>query len=471
MTTPTLFEGDGGDGGDDGGLWVGWDQMVVPEPDDNVTSLTKAEMAEADPGEFWKARPVLAHLFDFSRSRRVGPWAVLGATLARVIAAVPPEIQFPPLIGGRASLNVMIALVGPSGMGKDAAQKVAAEAVRIQLPPFMVHPLGSGEGLSKMFMRHVKPTASDPHPEPQQYNRAELVTIGEIDTFAAIANRQASTLMPQIRQAAMGEQLGFFYADETKRMMVPEHRYRLCLIAGVQPARAAVLLDDADGGTPQRFVWLPAGDPEAPEVAPPEPTPLLWQAPDWKRIDLTVSGNTAVRELALPPSARESMDRARLQRLRLQGEALDSHALLTRAKVAAGLAILAGMHTVTEEDWQLSGVVMAMSDHQRKLCQETLAQAAAKRNTGQAIAEAERAVVIQHRTEDEKTKTVVKWARRKLDTLGPTSHSDLRRACPADRRANFDDAIDLLLTTGEVVAEESAYQSQKKITYRLASGV
>jgi hypothetical protein len=464
VTTPTLFD-EGDEGGD---LWAGWDQMVVPDPDDALSSLTKAEQAEADPGEFWKARPVLAHIFEFARARRVGPWAVLGATLARVVAATPPEIQFPPVVGGRASLNMMVGLVGPSGMGKDAAQKVAAEAVVIQMPPFRTDPLGSGEGMSKMFMRHVKPTAADPHPEPQLYNRYELITIGEIDTFNAIANRQASTLMPQLRQAAMGEQLGHFYADETKRMMVPAHRYRMCLIAGIQPARSEALLRDADGGTPQRFIWLPAGDPDAPDLAPPEPIPMVWQPPDWHRLPELVAGNGLVREMELPTVAREAMDSARLQRLRNLGDALDSHALLTRAKVAAGLAILDGMHKTTEEDWQLSGVVMAMSDHQRKLCQDTLAQAAAQRNEGQAEAEATRAVVVQRRTEEDGIKTVVKWARRKLAELGPTSHSDLRGKCPAARRGNFEEAMDRLIATGEVLCEESSYKSQRKVIYRAA---
>jgi hypothetical protein len=469
MTTPTLF--DSNDGGEDqpGAIvWEGWDQVVVPDPDDPITSLTAAERADADPGEFWKARPVLAHIFAFARARRVGPWAVLGATLARVIASVPPEIQFPPLIGGRASLNLMVGLVGPSGMGKDAAQKVAAEAVAIQLPPFVTNPIGSGEGLAKMFMRSVRASAVDPHPEPEMFNRACLVTIGEIDTFSAITNRQASTLMPQLRQAAMGEQLGFHYADETKRMMVPEHRYRLCLIAGIQPARSGVLLDDADGGTPQRFVWLPAGDPEAPDMAPPEPTPMLWQSPDWERLDQRIYGTQVARLIPLPTSAREAMDRARVQRLRQEGDALDSHALLTRAKVAAALAILEGMHKITEEDWQLSGVVMAMSDHQRQLCQDTLAAAAAKRNKGQAEAEATRAVVIKERTEEAEVVAVVKWARRKLADMGPTSHSELRRKCPARRRDHFDDAMDRLISTGEVVVDESVRNTQQKITYRLA---
>lgn len=464
MTAPALFEG----GGDDGDLWAGWDQMVTPEPDDPLTSLTSAEKAEADPGEFWKARPVLTQIMEFARARRVGPWAVLGATLARVVAATPPEIQLPATIGDRASLNLFVGLVGPSGMGKDAARKVAAEAVVIQMPPFPVNPLGSGEGITKMFMRHVKATAAVPHPEPEQYNRAALVTVGEIDTFSALSNRQASTLLPQLRQAAMGEQLGFFYSDETKRMPVPEHRYRLCLIAGIQPQKSRSLLEDADGGTPQRFIWLPAGDPDAPDVAPEQPTPMLWQPPDWERIDWTVFGSAGAKILDLPKIAREIMDSARLQRLRNLGEALDSHALLTRAKVAAALAILDGMHTVTEEDWRLSGVIMAMSDRQRQLCQDTVLQLLVKENHGKALAEADRAVVVQERTDDAAVKRVVGWIRTKLADLGPTSHSTLRRKLAARNRDVFEEALDRMIGTSEIVAEETDHQGQRKIVYRLA---
>jgi hypothetical protein len=63
--------------------------------------------------------------------------------------------------------------------------------------------------------------------------------------MGALVQRQSSTVASQLRQAAMGEPLGFFYVDQAKRMIVPEHSYRCCLIAGIQPARSAVLLDDA----------------------------------------------------------------------------------------------------------------------------------------------------------------------------------------------------------------------------------
>src|SRR5829696_4341629 len=78
--------------------------------------------------DFWSSRPVLGHVRDFARARRASPWAVLGAVLVRVTVAVPPFLALPPLVGGPASLNIYVGLVGPSGAGKGAAEAVARDA-------------------------------------------------------------------------------------------------------------------------------------------------------------------------------------------------------------------------------------------------------------------------------------------------------------------------------------------------------
>lgn len=449
--------------GDWNDRWRDWEKLAPPE-DEDASSLTSAEREEADPLEFWKARSVLHHVHEYARARRVGPWAVLGTVLARVVANTTPHVQLPATVGGRASLNLFVGLVGPSGLGKDAAQKVAREAVSFEHEEFATNPLGSGEGIPKMFMRVNRPSKAEPDPRPEQYNRAALVTIGEIDTFTAIAGRSGATLTGQLRQAAMGEQLGFFWSDEAKRMMVPEHAYRLCLIAGIQPARAGGLLADHDGGTPQRFIWLPAGDPDAPDVPPEEPEPLLWTPPEWSLTKRTFGD--PCWEIDLPAIVRETIDSARLHRLRLEGDALDSHALLTRTKVATALAVLDGRTSVTEEDWQLSGVIMAMSDQQRELCQRTLSAEATKVNRGQAFAEAERAVVVEKRVDEERVKRVSQKVKVKLAQSGPTTASALRRAFTSKDREALEDALEHLARAGEVATETAEYHGQPRVTYR-----
>jgi hypothetical protein len=49
--------------------------------------------------EFWDATDTLKHVRTFARARQAGPMAVLGASMARAVASVPPTVQLPPLEG------------------------------------------------------------------------------------------------------------------------------------------------------------------------------------------------------------------------------------------------------------------------------------------------------------------------------------------------------------------------------------
>jgi hypothetical protein len=411
---------------------------------------------------FWKTRPSLEYLRDFARARRVSPWAMLGVTLARVVCATKPFVQLPAIIGSWASLNMLIGLVGPSGGGKDTATKAARDALDVG-HAFLTAPLGSGEGLSHMFMKETKSG-------PEQYNDAALVTVGEIDTMTALKNRQASTVMAQIRQAAMGEQLGFFYVDTAKRMMVPEHSYRLCLIAGIQPLRAASLLDDADGGTPQRFVWLPVTDPDAPDIAPPLPTPMVWESPPWNQIMGESSGGRDRVVLDVCNTARDTIIAAHLARTRGQdGEALNGHALLTRLKVSASLALLQGRAVVTDEDWDLAGTVMTVSDRTRGGVVDVLRGEAGKNNKAQAEAEASRTIVVQERLHEAAVARVARSVKRVLARAGSSAiaRAKVRQGISNRDRQHFDSALAALVLAGDVVEEEFEYQGQTGVHYRL----
>lgn len=415
--------------------------------------------------EFWAARPSLTHLHTYARARRVAPWAVLGATLANVVTATEPNAQLPPTIGSYASLNLFVGLVGPAGTGKDAARKVAKEA--FELPKeckFLTAPLGSGEGLAHMFMKEGKDGA-------EQVNDAALVTIGEIDTLGALMKRQSSTVSSQLRQAAMGEELGFFYVDTSKRMMVPEHRYRMCLLAGIQPKRAGALLGDADGGTPQRFVWLPAFDPEAPDEAPACPEPMMWVPPKWHEAGGKTIGGMYRAAVKLPQIAVDTVISAHLARTRGQGEALDGHALLTRLKVAAALAILEGRTAVDDEDWRLSGIVMATSDATRQLCLDELNKANLRDNVRQAEAEATRTIVVQERVDEASIQRVARGIKRNLArNIGPVAHADLRKCLPGRDRTYFEPALNALMIAGDVLEEKTEHHNQHGRQYLLAGG-
>lgn len=322
----------------------------------------------ASDADFWSSTPTLQHIHEYAVSRIASPWAVLGCVLARVIASMPPSVMLPPVIGGPASLNLYVACVGPPGTGKGAAMRVAETYIENKHHDFRSSSLGTGQGVAHAFAYYSKKDEAVVARTPPSV----LFTVDEVDSIKAHLAQQASTLSDTLRRAFMGEALGAMYADAARRIEVPAHTYRMCVVVGVQPERAGALLDDAAGGTPQRFLWMPATY-DIPDELPPPPARAGWTRP------ASLSG--VVREMALdiPDEAREEIVAAARARVRGEADVLDGHALLVRLKVAAALAALHGRWAVDLEDWQLAGQVMAVSDATRAEIQAKLAEADAKR--------------------------------------------------------------------------------------------
>ncbi len=104
-------------------------EWPLPRPGVEAQPLAE-DLPPAEVGGFWQERPVLEHLLTFARARMVSPWALLGVSLVRILAVVPPHVVLPALIGSHASLNTYVALVGPSGGGKGAAGRRRARCAR-----------------------------------------------------------------------------------------------------------------------------------------------------------------------------------------------------------------------------------------------------------------------------------------------------------------------------------------------------
>lgn len=453
--------------------------QALPEPPPNATipDVTildlvddRREVVDLTPDqelEFWHSRDYLHHIHTYARARRVSPWATLGVVLARVVTATPWHVVLPPIVGGVASLNLFVGLIGRSGSGKGAAESVAAECFDVGF--IETHKTGSGEGIAHGYRKRIRNDI-----EWVNEKHAVLFSIPEIDTLAALGNRQGATLMPELRSAWSGERLGFGYADPTKRLPVPAHEYRLCLVAGIQPGRAQALLDNTDGGTPQRFLWLPAYDPDAPTVAPDCPEPLTWNPPNTSTKIKGSMFTTIPTQLRMDVAqvARDTIDQARLDRLRGSGEALDGHGLLTRLKVAAALALADQRLTVNDEDWELAGVIHRKSDATRAGVQHDLAYANEERNTARATAEAKRTLIVGEQVDEAKVKKVSRALvrhLRKADDWSPSSA--VRRALRSNSRAWFEDAVGRLLETGEVEVEETDNGARYRLTEKARNDV
>lgn len=424
----------------------------VPDLSGGVLELP-TEAREAA-GAFWDERPELAHVRDFARSRRCSPWALLGVVLTRAVVTVPSYVVLPPTVGSFASLNLFCALVGPSGAGKGAAESAAVDAVDFGVEMKPVSP-GSGEGLVKVYGHVVKRPKEDGGGwATKRVADAALLSAPEVDTLVALGSRQGSTLLPLLRQAWSGEALGFAYSDPEKALHIERHRYRMGLVLGVQPGRAAPLLDDADGGTPQRFLWLPVNDPEAPDDRPDAPPPLKrWG----KWHGARAAGLTTTRQvMQIPQVAVDEIDAARLARLRGEEAALDGHALLARLKVAAALAILAGRDYVYDDDWRLAGVVMAISDATRAGVTRFLQGEAARRDEAFGRREGLRAVVAESVADEERTRRVCGVLRRGLARSGDEwlTGAGVRRLAASRDRGFVDEALALLVASGDVEVDQ-----------------
>jgi hypothetical protein len=415
--------------------------------------------------EFWEARPALGHILAFARARRVGPWAMLGCVLVQVVAAVTPKVTLPPLVGGHASLNLFLGIVSETGGGKGAAEDAAGAA--IGTPWTLTIGPGSGEGLAHLFMYREKDRDSGQY-KLRQHTTAVILSAAEVETMAALKGRQASTLFPELRKAWKGEPLGFAYADPTKRLTVDPHTYRLCLSVGIQPAMATPILEDADAGMPQRFLWLPADDPQAPDEPPEEPGRWHW-APQWTPHD-ALANPAALRPMAVCQTARDEIDRARLQRLRgnTNGD-LDGHALLAQLKIAAALALLDERTTaISEEDWALARNVRKVSDLTRQEVLTTLAKAKIQSNRARGEAEAERAIMVDSRRDEYATERVCRAIMRRLDFDAWTQRTKLRHSLKSPDRRLFNDAIAILKAAGQVEARpvQAAHAGHKGTEYR-----
>ncbi|WP_157932445.1 bifunctional DNA primase/polymerase [Mycobacteroides abscessus] len=435
---------------------------------------------------FWSTRPELENLCRFARSRRVAPWAMFGHVLSVAVSAIPPNVVLPPIVGAEASLNLFVALVGKSGSIKSAAMAAAESWLRVCPEPNVKKP-GSGEGLAKCYAFIKKPKG-----EPaQQIGKAwsVLASVAEVDTLNATGGRGGSTLLTELRYAWSGERLGHDYAGEDKAITLMPHRYRLCMTVGVQPLRAGPIFDDKDAGTPQRFLWMPTTDPGAPDIRPVPPEPLTlpqWPAdvqnplvdPDESRCQALGRRveHESLEVLSVPQDAWDVQDGHTLSKLRDADsvDPLDGHKQLVRLKVAAALMWLNGrIDKVSEQDWELAGVVLAVSDVTRANVQRTLSAQVVERNKSIGRATGAREVEADAVKRQAALRRVAENIYRTVERAGgDVARTKARnKIAQRDRDEYFDEAEAVLIAEGRICKVAYEHNTQRGYRLQLAEGV
>jgi hypothetical protein len=416
---------------------------------------------------FWNAREELALVRKWAQARMVSPMAALGEVLAEVVCHTPPFVQLPPLVGGNGTLNMLIALTGHSGTGKGGASGVALDVIRCDGPMDMQRiPVGSGEGIPKAF-GYMHYDAESKLYELARTSYSAIIEVKEIDSLTAINSRTGSTLTAQLRQFYSGEQLGYWYADIKRRVIIPAHSYRGCVVAGVQPGCGAVILNDTDSGFAQRWLWLPATDPDAPVTAPREPgTIISWKVPDcvldWK------PGRNKPYFIEVCQKATDKIRSARLPVLRGETDGLEGHKLYTRLKVAAALALLDGGTEVNDEDWDLAGYLIHVSDGVRNRAEEELRRKAVKAAHTQGRMEGVRAVAASETTHKLTNDRIGK----KVIELMPDGHEwasgrDIKNKIAARDRELLPEVLSELVEAGKLESRKVTYRGQEGVQHRI----
>ncbi|WP_405805646.1 hypothetical protein OG729_10155 [Streptomyces sp. NBC_00210] len=437
-------------------------KCVRPGCPDGVGTAPAAEKVSALilPNEFWEARKILGLIRQAAHARMCSADAVLLALLARVSGMVPPEARADAGLG-QASLNLFAALAGQPGTGKSVSHRAAQDLLPapVRLGDWWPDgaPLGSGEGLAELFMgtekRPTGETNKDGTPKMSaqhvQVRHNACVYADEGDALAKMLERSGATVGETLRRAAMGETLGQSNGSRDTTRIVKRGSYSLGLVIGFQPDTALPLLNDAAAGTPQRFLWVWASDPNIPEE------PVVCPGP----LDIAFDGTLdRYGPVTFPDSVKAELraERLAVHRGVATVASLDAHGQLSRIKIATLLARLDGRFEATsEEDWELAGMVWqtscAVRDHLL-----ALGRMRAKEQRMERLEQhGEREVYVAARKAQADTERVARVIHRAVYRSGGKrlSRAAARRAVQGKDRASYGDAVEHAVERGWLAAD------------------
>ncbi|NEG88603.1 DUF3987 domain-containing protein [Bifidobacterium aerophilum] len=395
--------------------------------------------------------------------------------LVRVCALTPPNVvarltdaDLP------MTLNLDMALVGPSGSGKGKIMSHARHLIPTPETTELVEVKPkTGESIPAKFVSKIPKLDADGKPVKGEYEddivaSKCLVLIPEIVSLRASMNRQGSTMLPTLLEGFSNEPLG----DDTKgkqyQIKIPPYAYRLAGVVGVQPSNSGVLFDEADTGLAGRFLYMPSTDPDAPPSCekpdrPADPFPFdLYDLPmsvdKRQREALYEFGSREampgggergypLTEITFPAEASGYADTMQLLSCRGEADPLDAHRIEIVARIAALLAIMERRTEVDTEDWRLALTLMDKSDETRAVCLSQKRQSAVNW-------EAERIATKNDAMDQVETRNVGKAKARILkllqDNPSGMTRKQLVNACSGGYRKSADAAIEHLYSTGEI---------------------
>ncbi|MFE7047085.1 hypothetical protein ACFVAM_01755 [Streptomyces californicus] len=445
---------------------VDWSDLGAGEPEREHTDGEQPR-PKVHPGllpeTFWNARPVFQHIRLAAHAEGSSGDVLFFSLLARMSAMVSHRIAAVSGIGGRASLNMFVAVVAASGGGKSIGTKVARALLPSLDPEFRDGlPIGSGEGMAEAFMGTVDEETGEVHAKGplkgdpvtrkvrKQVRHNAYFYVDEGQTLASLAERAGSVLGETLRRAAIGETLGQTNASEERTRYVAAGSYSLGMVVGFQPSTAMPVIADASTGTPQRFLWAWAADPSIPDEPPTSPGPLPVNPSSFQPTDDL--------NIVLPERIRRMLWAEHVARNRgeLEIDELDGHANLMKVKITALLALLDGGRVdATEQDWELAEVVWKSSCTVRAaLIQRAAreAEAARRREEDAKVAQELRSHQAKNDT-DRSLERIARLVKKHASTVGGITFGELNRRLRSSDRPFLRRSVEVAETRDWVFVE------------------
>ena len=393
------------------------------------------------PDDFYDEHQHLRQIRRAAHANQVSPDAVLSCVIGRVATRIPITAT----VNG-SSVNYATAIVGQSGSGKSTSNRTARHLIPDIGTDYDGRGVGSGEGLVQAYLSRRK--QDDGTRENVQTRHAAFFYVDEGEGLLRLNNREGSTTMSVIRSMWSGDQVGNTNAHQETTRHLDADSYRFVFVVGLQPKYAAGLLADEHAGTPQRFVYVAAGDPDAPPTPPTFPGPI---------------------ELATPPAAPFTVDKVvrqtvndRRYQANVEGghaNPYEAHTGLIQLRTAAILAyLLDGRGIVTPFDWNLAAMIV---DNSRQVRAELLrhheqvAQSDEVERQTNRLVNAAQAHANAHEHAVRRVADVIST---RIGKVGMMTRNEVTKAVAGRDRPHVEDALNHLTTNRVVVLDGKHYR-------------
>jgi hypothetical protein len=343
-------------------------------PETTPTRMAQADFEDVDLDiDLWGKTDRLRHIAQAADSDNQSRMALLMSVIVRILAEVPAGVYLPGNEDGymrtRSALNLGVTLVGSSGQGKSELIAASTKLLGRNQDPITGIP-STGQGLIEAYMKWN----ADQGKNVLIDDPRRIFITDEIDTIGALSKDAGSTLFGEMRTLLTGGFTGSTNATKERQRSLPSGSYNAQFLIGVQPARANVLLEGRDAGTPQRFVWVQVTDPKNAvhwTVAPPWPGELGWSS------DFLLAFEFGTDVVHYPRWLLDELldHRFKVSQENMHGGELSRHGHihLLRLKVAAGVAFLHESIVIEDLHLEIADMILNASKRVQLECERAVA--------------------------------------------------------------------------------------------------